>query len=102
MDKTAERNHGLFRIASLTAWVAGGAVAVTGVFTFLAAHPKLHLLPKPVSTNTNTGGTSGGDLSSTGVDNSSAGSSVSGGGLQAPAQVPAVGRGSAHVSSGGS
>src|ERR1700687_4803691 len=108
MDKTTERNRGLFRVTSLTGWVTAGAVAVTGVFTFLAADPNLHLLPKPVSANT--GGTSGGDLSSTGVDssgaasnaNGSSASTANGGGLQAPAQLPAAGRGSGHVSSGGS
>ena len=39
------RDQGLRRVSRLTRWVAGGSAAAAGVFTLLAAHPKLPKLP---------------------------------------------------------
>ena len=88
------RDDGLRRVSRTTRWVAGCSAAAAGVFTLLAAHPKLPKLPSLRVSQTpaapGTAGTPSGD--------SSGGQST----LNPPSQAPAPAVAPPQVVSGSS
>jgi len=99
MDPRRARTQGLQRVSRLTAWMAGGAVVVSGAFVALLARP--HLSTAQTRTPLGAGG------ATTTLDPFGGGGSVDDGGaaaqpLNPPVQAPLPSAGPAQVSSGAS
>lgn len=89
---TIQRDEGLRRVSRVSRWVAGASVAAAGLFTLIAAHPKL-----PTVRLARTTDDAGNSAASTGSsDDSGQGS------LSAPSQLPAPATSSPQVVSGSS
>ncbi len=94
-----QRDQGLRRVSLLTRWVAGTSAAAAGLFTLLAAHPKLPKLPplRLAHTSADAG------APSSSLSNSSSGDDSAGqGSLNPPSQAPSPAYSPPQVVSGSS
>lgn len=100
----ARRDAGLMRVSRLTRWLLAGALALTAVFSTVAArvsgataNHKAATSPSQ-SSGSDSGATEGSGSGST----QGSGSTDSGSNLQAPGSLPFSSGGSGNVTSGGS
>ena len=98
----ARRDAGLMRVSRLTRWLLAGALALTAVFSTIAA--RISGATGNHSATTSSSRSSGSDEGSSSDDGSTSGSGStdSGSNLQAPGSVPFPSGGSGNVTSGGS
>lgn len=92
----ARRDAGLMRVSRLTRWLLAGALALTAVFSTIAA--RVSGAAASHSATTSSSQPSGSDSGSA----EESGSTDSGSNLQAPGSLPFPSGGSGNVTSGGS